>query len=126
MDYLKIYEKFENVKEVADYINDVLKLRYYYVSQQYGLMWQHINRTAQKYAVETTVWNTVNTEPPKTDEQAYINAENFLQAKGASIIAENVPNYKNYLTDSEVAFVQSMITTPCNRTRHSSNRFQGK
>lgn len=81
MDYLKIYEKFENVKEVADYINDVLKLRYYYVSQQYGLMWQHINRTAQKYAVETTVWNTVNTEPPKTDEQAYINSENFFASK---------------------------------------------
>ncbi len=113
MDYLKIYEKFENVKEVAEYINDVLKLRYYYAGQQYGLMWQHISRTAQKYAVETVVWNTANTVPPKTDEQAYVNAENFLQAKGAIIITKNVPNYRQYLTDDEAAFVQSMITTTC-------------
>lgn len=67
-----LYGLLENVKEVADYINDVLKLRYYYANQQYELMWQHINRIAQKYAVETTVWNTVNTESPKTDEQAYV------------------------------------------------------
>lgn len=109
MDYLKIYEKFENVKEIADYINDVLKLRYYYVNQQYGLMRQHISCIVQKYAIETTVWNTVNTIPPQTDEQAYINAENFFKAKGAIIITENIQNYKQYLTQEENAFIESMI-----------------
>lgn len=109
MDYLKVYEKFENVKEVADYINDVLKLRYYYVNQQYELMRQHISSAAQKYAGETIVWNTVNNVPPQTDEQAYINAENFLKAKGAIIITENVKNYRQYLTQEEKAFIESMI-----------------
>lgn len=37
-DYLKIYEKFKDVKEVKDYLDDVILLRQYYVSQQFGKM----------------------------------------------------------------------------------------
>lgn len=32
IDYLKVYEKFKHTKEVGDYINDVLLLRYYKVA----------------------------------------------------------------------------------------------
>ena len=31
-DYLKIYEKFKDVKEVKDYIDDVILLRHYYTT----------------------------------------------------------------------------------------------
>lgn len=34
-DYLKAYEKFKHTKEVGDYINDVLLLRYYHDTQQF-------------------------------------------------------------------------------------------
>ena len=108
-DYLKIYEKFKNVKEVKDYIDDVILLRHYYATQQYSQMQEHIRKLMNKYLVETLVWNTVNTSQPTTVEQSYINAENFLQMQGAKIIAKLVQNYAKHLPEDEAAFIESMI-----------------
>ena len=108
-DYIKIYEKFKDVKEVKDYIDDVVLLRHYYAIQQYSQMQDHIRKLMNKYLVETLVWNTVNTSQPTTVEQSYINAENFLRMQGAKIIAEKVKNYANRLAEDEKAFVESMI-----------------
>ena len=57
-DYLKIYEKFKEVKEVKDYIDDVILLRHYYATQQYAQMQDHIRKLMNKYLVETLVWKT--------------------------------------------------------------------
>ena len=108
-DYLKIYEKFKDVKEVKDYIDDVILLRHHYAIQQYSQMQDHIRKLMNKYLVETLVWNTVNTSQPTTVEQSYINAENFLQVQGAKIIAEKVKDYAKRLAEDEKAFVESMI-----------------
>ena len=108
-DYLKIYEKFKDVKEVKDYIDDVIILRHYYATQQYSQMQDHIRKLTFKYPVEAITWNTVNRVMPNTYEQAYINAENFLQVQGAKIIAEKVKDYAQRLNESEKAFVESMI-----------------
>ena len=108
-DYLKIYEKFKDVKEVKDYIDDVILLRHYYATQQYSQMQEHIRKMMNKYLVETLVWNAVNTYQPTPVEQSYINAENFLRMQGAKIIAEKVKNYANRLAEDEKAFVESMI-----------------
>ena len=110
-DYLKIYEKFKYVKEVKDYIDDVIHLRYYYATQQYSQMQDHIRKLMNKYLVETLVWNTVNTSQPTTVEQSYINAENFLRMQGAKIIAEKINDYAKRLSEDEKAFVESMIKT---------------
>ena len=110
-DYLKIYEKFKDVKEVKDYINDVILLRHYYATQQYSQMQDHIRKLMNKYLVETLVWNTVNTSQPTTVEQSYINAENFLQMQGAKIIVEKVKDYAQHLSEDETTFIQSMIKT---------------
>ena len=109
MNYLKIYEKFKDVKEVKDYIDDVILLRRYYASQQFDKMQEHIQKLMIKYAFETLVWNTLNTSQPTTVEQSYINAENFLQVQGAKIIAKEVKNYVQRLTEDEKAFIESMI-----------------
>ena len=108
-DYLKIYEKFKDVKEVKDYIDDVILLQHYYATQQYSQMQDHIRKLMNKYLVETLTWNTVNTSQPTTVQQSYINAENFLQMQGAKIIAEKVKDYAQRLNESEMAFVESMI-----------------
>lgn len=108
-DYLKIYEKFKDVKEVKDYIDDVILLRHYYATQQYSQMQDHIRKLMNKYLVETLVWNTVNTSQPTTVEQSYINAENFLQMQGAKTIAKSVRNYAQHLSENEAVFIQSMI-----------------
>ena len=108
-DYLKIYEKFKEVKEVKDYIDDVILLRHYYATQQYSHMQEHIRKLMNKYLVETLVWNTVNTSQPTTVEQSYINAENFLRAQGAKIIAEKINDYAKRLSEDEKAFIESMI-----------------
>ena len=108
-DYLKIYEKFKDVKEVKDYIDDVILLRRYYATQQYSQMQDHIRKLMNKYLVETLVWNTVNTSQPTTIEQSYINAENFLQMQGAKIIVENAKDYAQRLNEGEKTFIESMI-----------------
>lgn len=108
-DYLKIYEKFKDVKEVKDYIDDVVLLRHYYATQQYSQMQDHIRKQMNNYLVETLIWNTVNTSQPTTVEQSYINAENFLQMQGAKIIAKTVKNYAQHLSEDEAAFIESII-----------------
>ena len=110
-DYLKIYEKFKDVKEVKDYIDDVILLRHYYATQQYSQMQDHVCKLMNKYLEETLVWNTVNTSQPTTVEQSYINAENFLRMQGAKIIAEKINDYAKRLSEDEKAFVESMIKT---------------
>ncbi len=107
-DYLKIYEKFKDIKEVKDYIDDVVLLRHYYATLQYSQMQDHIRKLMNKYLVETIMWNTANTSQPTTVEQSYINAENFLQMQGAKIIAEKVKGYAQRLAEDEKTFVESM------------------
>ena len=107
-DYLKIYEKFKDVKEVKDYIDDVILLRHYYATQQYSQMQDHIRKLMNKHLVETLVWNTVNTSQRTTVEQSYINAENFLQMQGAKIITKTVKNYAQRLSKEEIEFVKSL------------------
>jgi len=108
-DYLEIYEKFKDVKEVKDYIDDVILLRHYYATQQYSQMQDHICKLMNKYIVETFAWNAVNTSQPTTVEQSYINAENFLQTQGAKIIAEKVKDYAQRLNDGEKTIIESLI-----------------
>ena len=108
-DYLKIYEKFKDVKEVKDYIDDVILLRHYYKTQQFAQMQDYIRKLTAKYPIEAIVWNAVNRVIPNTYEQAYINAENFLQVQGAIIVAKAVTHYVQHLTEDEAAFVKSMI-----------------
>ena len=109
VDYLKIYEKFKNVKEVKDYIDDVILLRHYHATQQFAQMQDHIRKLTMKYPLEAITWNTVNRIMPNTYEQAYINAENFLQVQGAIIVAKTVTHYVQQLTEDEAEFVKSMI-----------------
>ena len=108
-DYLMIYEQFKDVKEVKNYIDDVILLRHYYATQQCSQMQDHIRKLMNKYLVETLVWNSVNTSQPTTVEQSYINAENFLQVQGAKIIIEKVKDYAQRLTEDEKKFVESLI-----------------
>ena len=109
IDYLKIYKKFKDVKEVKDYIDDVILLRHYYVTQQYSQMQDHIRNLMNKHLVETLVWNAVNTSQPTTVEQSYINAENFLQMQGAKIVVEKVKDYAQRLNEDEKTFIESLI-----------------
>ncbi len=108
-DYLEIYKKFKEVKEVSDYIEDVNTLRNYYNTQQFEQMCEHIKQLTAKYFVETLVWNSVNNNPPQTYEQAYINAENFLCKQGAIMIAKKVINYTQRLSQEESTLVESLI-----------------
>ncbi|MBE7058086.1 MAG: hypothetical protein E7387_03175 [Ruminococcaceae bacterium] len=110
-DYLKIYEKFKDVKEVMDYIDDVILLRHYYATQQYSQMQDHIRKLMNKYLVETIMWNTANASQPTTVEQSYINAENFLQMQGAKIITKTVKNYVQRLPKEEIKFIETLIAT---------------
>lgn len=110
-DYLKTYEKFKDVKEVKDYIDDVILLRHYYDTQQYAQMQDHIRKLMNKYLVETLVWNTVNISQPTTVEQSYVNAENFLQMQGSIIIVKSVKNHAQRLSKEEAQVIETLIAT---------------
>ena len=105
-DYLEIYEKFKDVKDIQDYIDDVQKLREYYRTGQLQKMLEHITMLTIKYLAETVAWNIRNPQQPITCEQAYINAEDFLCAQGTKIIINSVKNYAQRLDEDEKAFVE--------------------
>ena len=109
LDYLKIYEKFKDVKEVKDYIDDVILLRHYYSTQQFTQMQEHIRKLTIEYPIEALAWNIGHQIMPNTYEQAYINAEGFMQVQGAIIVVKTVAHYVQHLTEDEAAFVESMI-----------------
>ena len=108
-DYLEIYEKFKDVKEIKDYIDEVTLLRYYYATQQFSQMQDHIQKLMNKYFVETLVWNIAKPYQPITIEQSYFNADNFLQTQGAVILSKSVKNYVQHLSKDEVEFINSLI-----------------
>lgn len=87
-DYLNTFEQYKDIKEIADLIDEVKKLREYYRTQQYDKMQQHINSLTAKYPVETKIWNSTYKTMPTTIQQSYINAENFLRLKGISALDE--------------------------------------
>lgn len=107
-DYLEIYEKFKDVKDIQDYIDDVQKLRKYYHTRQFQKMQEHITSLMIKYLTETVAWNICNPQQPTTCEQAYINAENFLCAKGVKLVVEKISGYKSRLTPDEISFIESV------------------
>ncbi len=108
-DYLKIFDKFKDVEEMKDLIDDVNKVRSYFATQQYHEMKEYINSLTLKYFTETIIWNKVNPEMPTNDVQWYINAENFLAMQGAKILVKYVVNYKQKLNDAEIAFIEGVI-----------------
>lgn len=65
-------------------------------------MQEHIHKLMIKYFDESICWNTVNTEQPKTIDQAYINTEFFLFKQGLTIISKKIFDYKNRLSADEI------------------------
>lgn len=107
-DYLEIFKKFKETKDISDLIEDIEKLRYLYYSNQFEEMRKHINNLSSKYLTERIIWNSVNTVSPQTDKQHFINAENFLMAQGVKKIVEKIDDYKEKLSNEEIAFIKSM------------------
>ncbi len=108
-DYLNTFEQYKNIKEIADLIDKVKKLREYYYTQQYDAMQQHIHSLMTKYLFETVAWNSTHKTMPMTVQQSYINAETFLRLKGFSLLLEKGVKLQDRLTSEELAFIQSTI-----------------
>ena len=49
MDYLDQYKKYKDIKEIYEFIDDVLKLRSLYSTMQYDEMLKHIQYLMTKY-----------------------------------------------------------------------------
>ena len=108
-DYLTTFEQHKDVKEIADLIDEVKKLRIYYRTQQYDRMQQHINELTGKYLIETLTWNASHPSMPTTVQQAYLNSENFLQLKGISVLLQKGIKMQEYLSAEEASFIESTI-----------------
>lgn len=108
-DYLTTFEQHKDIKEIADLIDEVRKLREYYCTQQFDRMQQHINELTSKYFVETITWNAAHPSMPITVQQAYLNAETFLRLKGISILLQKGIKPQEQLSAEEAAFIESTI-----------------
>lgn len=108
-DYLTTFEQYKDVKEIADLIDEVKKLREFYRTQQYDRMQQHINELTGKYLVETLTWNASHPSMPTTVQQAYLNAEAFLRLKGISVLLQKGIKTQDQLSAEEAAFIESTI-----------------
>ena len=108
-DYLELFEKFKDDKEVVDLIDDVKKLRFYYSTQQYDSMLQHIKELTRKYALDTLVWNSVNKVQPITCDQSYQNAEAFLRSKGLIMLIKKGYDLSQHLKQEEINYIQQLI-----------------
>ena len=108
-DYLELFEKFKDEKDIVDLIDEVKKLRFYYSTQQYDSMLQHINDLTKKYARETLVWNSVNKVQPITYDQSYQNAEVFLRSKGLIMLIKKGYDLSQHLKQEEINYIQQLI-----------------
>ena len=108
-DYLTTFEQSQDIKEIADLIDEVKKLRLYYSTQQYDAMCRHIQALTMKYLVETLAWNTTHQTLPTTAQQSYINAETFLRLKGISVLFQKGIKTQEQLSADEAAFIESTI-----------------
>ena len=102
MDILVTLEKISDIREITELIEEVKTLRKYFYSNEYDKMQEHIHKIMIKYFEETLCWNAVNTEQPKTFDQAYINAEIFLLKQGLDIISKKVFDYKSRLSTDKI------------------------
>ena len=108
-DYLTTCEQYKDVKEIADLIDEVRKLRMYYSTQQYDSMYRHIQALTAKYLVETLAWNTTHQTMPTTAQQSYINAETFLRLKGISVLLQKGIKTQEQQSADEAAFIESTV-----------------
>ena len=108
-DYLTTFEQYKDVKEIADLIDEVKKLRLYYSMRQYDAMQQHIQSLTTKYLIETRAWNATHQTRPTTEQQSYINAETFLRLKGMTVLLEKGIKLQEQLSADEAAFIESTI-----------------
>lgn len=89
-DYLQEFDKFKNIKEMGELIEEIMELRRLYTSEQFVQMQRYIAYLMQKYALETAVWNSSHPIQAQSFKEHYINAETFLKAKGVKIISETM------------------------------------
>ena len=60
-DCLDILSNYKDIKDVYDLIEEVQKLRFYYSTQQYETMMQHIRDLVTKYPIDAGIWNLLGT-----------------------------------------------------------------
>ncbi len=72
MNNLELLLKFDNIKEVAELIDDITTLRKYFYSEDYERMQEHIQKLMIKYCKETIYWNSVYTNQSQNFEQAIL------------------------------------------------------
>ena len=87
-DFLKEFEKYKDIKDIADIIQETNKLRELYQNSQFNEMLQHINLLTKKYVIETIIWNISHPYSPANYYQAYLTAENFMKANGIKVLVE--------------------------------------
>ena len=108
-DYLTTFEQHKDIKEIADLIDEVKKLRFYFSTQQYDAMQQHIQSLTTKYLIETLAWNSTHKTMPTTAQQSYINAETFLRLKGISVLLQRGIKTQEQLSAGEADYIRTTI-----------------
>ena len=109
MSELALLEKFDDVKEIADLLNDIQTVQVLYCTNQYTEMREFVKSLMTKYSVKNPMWVEGSMNTALTDRQAYVNGALLLRVLGAKIITEDVPNYQERLTVEEMFSLEALL-----------------
>ncbi len=89
MDIEKLLKDYKKFKDIEDIIKEKDELTTYYNNAQYEELQKLINDLSNKYLIERIIWNNrPGVTIPQNIQQSYINAIDFLNAKGIELLAE--------------------------------------
>lgn len=107
-DYLRILSYYRDTNDVLDLINDIQILWDYYSTNQYDKMLKHIQHLTMKYSLEAFIWNSINRNQPLDYNQVYLNAENFLRAKGFAMLMQKGYDLCQLVKQDEIVCIEKM------------------
>ena len=79
-DLISYLSAHKDKKYIAELIKDANELRELYYGRRYYEMHLHIAALTRKYPLEAGMWNSVNTNMPADEHEAFRNAEAFLRS----------------------------------------------
>lgn len=107
--FQKLFDVFKDRHDINDIQRDLNKLDILYQNQRFHDMNKHIGEVAQKHKAEAEIWNRTNTKKSKKMGDIYSSARNFLCALGCKGLVKFGVELKNYLTASELSFIEAKI-----------------
>ena len=107
--FQKLIDIFHDYNDIKDIQTDLKKLDSLYQSEKYYDLSNHISEIVRKHPAEAKIWDSINKTKSKAIRQKYLSARMFLYTLGCKNLLELGVGIKDYLTEEEYTYIESMI-----------------